>query len=177
MFTINSKIEANKERLEKLRSELKEIQQINTLYLIYLGFIGLYFFDYTNKLAKVFQNDDLCNEIWFTLSYVTTLILLCISIYFFIRLLIPKYVAHDLLPKEVYTDLKKEIKNWIKDEDLKYKVKKETKLSYLETLEDAVDINFQLLILKKGYAYKLVLFAMLSILPYILSILINTNQS
>tara|TARA_R110001599_G_scaffold24835_1_gene89146 strand:+ start:911 stop:1438 length:528 start_codon:yes stop_codon:yes gene_type:complete len=174
MFTTDSQIEANKERLEKLREELKDIQQINTLYLIYLGFVGIYFFDYTKKLITVFENQNVCAEIWFAISYSITLILLGISIYFFIRLLIPKYVAHDLLPKEVYNELRKEIEEWIEEENRSLDTLEETKLSYLETLEDAVDSNFQLYITKKGYAYKLILFAMLSIIPYILSILINT---
>jgi hypothetical protein len=146
MFTIDTQIEANKERLEKLREELKDIQQVNTLYLIYLGFIGIYFFDYTKKLIDVFEGQNLCAEIWFTITYCITLVLLGISIYFFVKLLTPKYVAHDLLPKEVYRDLKTEIENWSKNSNRELDLLQETKLSYLETLEDAVDKNFQLYI-------------------------------
>jgi len=171
MFTLDSKIVLNKERLEKLRSEIQGIQNINTLYLIYLGFIGLYFFDFTERLIILWNQEVIFEEWKFFLSYGLAIFLLAVSVFYFIQLVIPKYVAHDLLPKEVYNDLKNEVQDWIQRKGVEKDIEIETKESYLETLEDAVSHNFDLYIEKKRYAFRLIIFALLSLIPYIIAIL------
>ncbi|MEP0005903.1 MAG: hypothetical protein ABJ387_00525 [Balneola sp.] len=172
MLSIKEKIELNKITYDKLHSELKSLSTFNNVYFIYLGFIGAYFFQIVSHILSIdynsLSNIDLTIYLFFSFAFVLVLF----SLTNFLNLIIPRYSAYDLLPKEYYSELYEDIHFWIKDNSLSRDAKHETKEEYLLTLERANEINFELIKAKKDYRYFSLIFALLSLLPYLITIII-----
>ena len=172
MLSIDEKLQLNKIAYDKLHAELKSLSSFNSIYFIYLGFIGVYFFQIATHIFRIdyssLSNVDLVIYLFSCLTFV----LILFSVINFLNLIIPRYSAYDLLPKEYYGELFSEIDSWIKENSLSKDAKDETKEEYLMTLEKANDINFDLIKAKKDYRYFSLIFALLSLIPYLVTIII-----
>lgn len=172
MITIEEKIELNKITYDKLQAELKSLSSFNSLYFIYLAFIGVYFLKLTTHIFKIDFTSLTHIDLAIYVFYIFTFVLVLFSLANFLNLIIPRYSAYDLLPKEYYSDLYNEIDAWIKENNLSKNPKTETQEEYLSTLEKANSINFELIKAKKDYRYLSLIFAISSILPYLITIII-----
>lgn len=171
-FDIDSKIKQNKERLKNDYNNLRNIQNSYGYIVVYLSFIGLTFFDFIDYLNTI----DLCViNLWhftFLLCLTVALSFIYLTLHHFIWLFIPRKVAHDKLPKFIYTNLYDDVASWA--EKHKKNPEEEIKMAYLHLLEDAVENNYHLYIKKRYKLYKSIKFALISLIPYFLSMVIYT---
>lgn len=158
--------------LSELRSELKDIQTFNTSYFIYLAFIFYYLEKVTFYVLNI-DFDTLSNiNLSLYVFYSFTVILLICSFVNFVRLVTPNDTAFDLLPKQVYDDYFLETESWIKRTEKELDPINETNESYLITLERANTINFLLLKHKRNLKFLVIVLAIVSIIPYTITIII-----
>jgi hypothetical protein len=176
-FDIDSKIKENRERL---RFDLERIEKISNnypFYLIFISFIGIYIFDFIVKAFYIVNLDLNTYSILFLCTLGLSLILIIFSIIYFILLFLPQKTAHDFLPKEIYVDYKNEIEDWISNENNPELIPEdELKKSYLETLEIAVEDNFNLYTRKRSLYFKTIIWGLLSLIPYIVSIVLYKSN-
>lgn len=169
-FDIDSKIEQNRDRLRFDYENLRNLQNSYGYIVIYLSFIGLTFFDFVKYLKTI---NYCCLEFWSILFLISLLISLAFIVYTilqFLKLFIPKYVAHDKLPEFLYKDMYKKVSEWAiknnKDPE------NEVKESYLNLLEKAVENNYKLYINKRLLLYKTIRIALISLIPYFASMIL-----
>lgn len=112
----------------------------------------------------------------FIIALTSMLLLLCISVYFTIRFLIPINIAHLHEPQYFYNFIKnrytEKIKN-IKPEVLN----KYIQASYLSELEQAVSQNYDAFKIKRSYFYYAFNFSLISFIPYIICLCIYLPYS
>jgi hypothetical protein len=169
-FDIDTKIDLNKERLKYDYENLRNLQNSYGYIVVYLSFIGLTFFDFIKYLKTInYCNIDYLNLI-FMISLIISLIFIFYTIQQFLKLFIPRKVAHDKLPNFVYNTMYDKVSAWAK----KYNKdpEEETKQAYLELLEKAVENNFNLYIKKRVLLYKTIKFALISLIPYFVSMIL-----
>jgi len=82
----------------------------------------------------------------------------------------PQNVAHDKLPNYIYNTMYNEVSTWAKKHNKN--TEEETKQAYLEMLEKAVKNNFNLYIKKRLLLYKTIKFALISLVPYFVSMIL-----
>lgn len=174
-FELDSKIDANKERLKIEHNNLRNIQNSYGYIMIYISFIGFKFFD----IMGYFINDFSCSHITFSnvlffIFFLTSLFFIFWTLIVFIKLFVPRYIAHEKLPEFVYKNMFEEVGKWAakkgKDPVL------ETKKAYLEMLEKAVRHNYQTYIEKRNLLRKTIKLAIISLIPYFCCIVIyNLN--
>ena len=171
-FNIDSKIEMNKQRLKSDYDNLRNLQNSYGYFVIYLSFIGLTFFDFVQHIKKIdFSNLNNWNYAFLIILGIS-LIFICHTIQLFLRLFIPKEVAHDRIPQFVYETMYNKVSIWAKKNNKD--PMEETRLAYLELLEKAVKNNFRLYHHKRNLIYKTIKYALISLIPYfILMILFN----
>jgi hypothetical protein len=169
-FDLDSKIELNKERLKHDFENLRNVQNSYGYIVIYLSFIGLTFFDF----VKFIKTMDYCNlnfmNIFFLLSLIISIFYIIYTLRLFYKLFIPREVAHDKLPNFIYTSMLTEVTDWAKKNNKN--AEEETKNAYLDLLEKAVENNFKLYIKKRLLIYKTIKVALISLIPYFVSMIL-----
>jgi len=169
-FDLDSKIELNKERLKQDYNNLRNLQNSYGYIVIYLSFIGLTFFEFIKHLRSI----DFCNLDWLNLIFIIGLIISIIFIIYtiliFLKLFIPRQVAHDKLPKFLYTTMLRKVTDWANDNNKD--PEEETKKAYLDLLEKAVENNFRLYIYKRQLIYKTIKIALISLIPYFVTMIL-----
>lgn len=169
-FDIDTKILQNKERLKYDYDNLRNLQNSYGYIVIYLSFIGLTFFDFVNYLKIINYCKLTCYNMLFLVSLMISLVFIIYTTYVFLQLFMPKTVAHDRLPKYIYYTMHESVSEWAKkynkDPD------NEVKLAYLDLLEKAVEHNFKLYIMKRLLLYKTIKFALISLIPYFISMIL-----
>lgn len=169
-FDIDSKIEQNKERLKYDYENLRNLQNSYGYIVIYLSFIGLTFFDFIKYLKTINYCKLTCPNLIFLVSLIISLVFISYTIYIFLKLFMPQVVAHDKLPNYIYNTMYDSVSEWAKkynkDPD------NETKQAYLDLLEKAVEHNFKLYITKRLLLYKTIKIALISLIPYFISMIL-----
>ncbi|MCK4664956.1 MAG: hypothetical protein KAT68_18950 [Bacteroidales bacterium] len=169
-FDIDTKIDLNKERLKYDYENLRNLQNSYGYIVVYLSFIGLTFFDFIKHLKTIdYCNFDYMNLI-FIISLLVSLVFIFYAIFQFLKLFIPRKVAHDKLPNYIYNTMYNKVSTWAKKNNKN--PEEEAKLAYLELLEKAVEINFKLYINKRLLLYKTIKFALISLIPYFVSMIL-----
>ena len=169
-FDIDTKIDLNKERLKYDYENLRNLQNSYGYIVVYLSFIGLTIFDFIKYLKTInYCHIDYLNLI-FIISLLISLIFIFYTIQQFLKLFIPRNVAHDKLPIFIYKTMYDKVSAWAK----KYNKdpEEEVKQAYLELLEKAVENNFNLYIKKRLLLYKTIKFALISLIPYFVSMIL-----
>lgn len=169
-FDLDSKIAANKERLKHDLDNLRNIQISYGYIVVYISFYGLSFVDFLDYIKGIDWSCLSIIQFILLLLLLTTILLFCMTIYHFTRLFIPRTVFHDKLPEFVYKDMFSKITDWAQRHNKDPEI--ENKEAYLELLEKAVKGNFDLYVQKRGILYKSIQFALFSLLPYIIAIII-----
>jgi hypothetical protein len=168
-FDLDTKIELNKERLNRDLQDIRNVQNSYPLFFAYLAFMSLYLTDFF-KYIKNFNTDKNSDLLILILTVITSILLIW-SIVKFIQLIYPQKIFYDKLPKEVYNDYMSEIIDYSKENDLD--IEEETKKGYLEYLEEAVFKNFNIYVRKRQLFYHVVLISIVSIIPYSILLIIK----
>lgn len=169
-FDIDSKIEENRNRLKYDYDNLKNIQNAYGYFIIYISFLGLTFFDFIDHIKSInYYNLSLINSI-FIICIIISLICIAFCFTYFIKLFFPQEVAHDKIPYDIYDTMYKKIKTWATKKNKN--PENETKEAYLELLEKAVKNNFELYKKKRVNLFKSIKFALYSLIPYFITMLI-----
>ena len=162
---LDYQIDLNEKRLAQERDRTIEIKsRVNYIALVYTVFA----FFLTALLKFVTQLNVTSLLCWiFALIFVTFIVTLVISIYWTIKLLIPKEFAFIEEPKIFYGELKEEyIKADVPEEQLNDYIKR----SYLRQLEDALNSNYITNNAKSKSNYYAIKFAFISIIPYVICV-------
>lgn len=169
-FDIDSKIAQNKERLKYDHENIRNLQNAYGYIVIYLSFIGLTFFDFIKYLSDLNLKSCKTIDIVFIILVIASMLLIIITLIFYINLFLPKKIAHDKLPKFIYSKMFKEVGDWAKRNNKN--PEKETKEAYLELLERAVQNNFKIYAYKRNMLYRSIVFALLSFIPYFIAMIL-----
>ena len=93
-------------------------------------------------------------------------VLLMISLVYFIRLFLPVNIAYLAPPRKYYDDFKAELESLdIGNEEV---INDSLKGSYVFELENAIEINSTAFRQKSSFFYNALLFALLAIVPYVI---------
>jgi|TARA_B110000967_G_C18647467_1_gene441599 hypothetical protein len=167
---LENKINESRSRLKADLSRIEALQQSYPLYFAYLAFIGLFIFDFLKQWLSITQLEFSISLVIFFLSSILTLIFLVVSISHFVKLIYPLEIAHEPVPEKIYKEHYKSIEEWTKRQD-GLNLEEQFNESYLELLETAVSENFVIFKQKRKDRYEMILFALISILPYIIAII------
>lgn len=172
-YNLDEKIKLNQERLEKDLKSIRDIQSSYPLFFAYLAFIGLYLSDFFIYLKN--YNSSELSDVAILIFVIITSILVIISIFKFVFLLYPQEIYYDKIPKEIYNDYLNQMKEYAEDR-ADIDVVSETKSGYLVYLEIAVEKNFKLFVSKRRLFYHVVLYSLISLIPYIILLAIKYFQ-
>jgi hypothetical protein len=101
-------------------------------------------------------------------------ILLIISLVYFIRLLLPMDIAYLDPPKKYYSDYRIELE--ILNVGSEEVVNESLKSTYIQELEDAIEINSIAFRKKNSLFYNALIFALLACVPYIVCVGIHISR-
>jgi hypothetical protein len=156
----NTQVELNQDRLKEEYQRYHEIKsRIGIISIFYSVFAA-----YTVQLIKYAVTSEEIGWVYYS-SLILFLLLFGISIFFAVRLLIPKEVAFKETPETFYKETFRQYSNNpnIQSGHVKYYIRE----TYLEQVEKAVDRNFKLNNRKSMFHYYAFTLALLAILPYL----------
>ncbi len=161
-------IEINEQRLEEYTTAYQKVlERLTHVILIYSAI--------TIFLIPIIQDSSLfriSNPI-FLLFLIIFLGLLVVSLVFTIRLIIPGDLAYLNFPKKYYRDYRKEYEKSIEDKE---SINELLKVSYVRELEEILANNEKALRIKSTFQYKALIFALISIVPYLVCLTFHLSQ-
>lgn len=171
-FDLDTKIAWNRHRMREVFEMYKKIENYYLLFFGFLGFIGIYYFDFIILLINDF------NHLFLLTTSLTTIGLLFVS-YFLIKIIFTVKWESDHTPNKIYDKLYEETKLYLlnndynnkKDKLTKEKITKETKKSYLESLEENYKINYNYYIKKKVFVKYILKFITVTFFVFSLNVL------
>lgn len=169
-FDLDSKIEENRNRLIFDYGNLRYIQNAYGYFVVYISFLGLTFFDFIDYLKLIDYCNLSCINTTFIVCIISSLICITYCFYYFIKLFYPQEVAYDKIPFDIYHTMYNKVKLWATKKNKN--AENETKEAYLELLEKAVKNNFELYKKKRIILFKSIKFALYSLIPYFIAMLI-----
>lgn len=174
-FTLNGKIEENRQRLREFLDLYKKIENYYPLFFAYVALIGVYSFDIFNYFINLSDPHSIFIFGGLTALHIGMFIY-AFSLFF--KLIFLKPLLFDILPKDVYSIVFDQVSESepktneenlkLSDKDYQKKIEDETKKLYLERLEDSLKKNVDSYIGKKKILTKLIKIISWSVLVYIL---------
>jgi hypothetical protein len=161
-YDLDYLIELNEKRLEEYTSNYQKVlERLTNIILIYSG-TGIF-------LTVIIQHaiDGDFTVIGFYIFFSVFILLLLISLFFFVKLLLPVEVAYLDPPKKYYEEFKPEIESLYPGQANKQKVDDSLKGSYILELDDAITNNSNVFARKSSFYYNALIFALLAVIPYI----------
>jgi len=158
-------IEVSEKRLEDYNSNYQKIfGSITNILLIYSA-IGIFL---TTLIQHIIEQD--INSWMFYLFFAIFAVSFAISVFCFIRLLIPAKIAYLDPPAKYYRDFKPQIEAAYPGPANRQKVDDSLKGSYILEIDDALTRNFEVFRQKRSFYYNALIFALIATLPYIICI-------
>ena len=150
-------IEINEHRLDQYATAYQKV--VDRLTHIILVYSALTIF-----LVPIVQDGALfkIKNLLFTSFLILFLLSLLISMIFTIRLIIPVDIAYLDFPRKYYEQYRSEYEVMVRDKAI---VKDLLKASYIEELQEALEISDEVFKSKKSFYYNAMIFALLSIIP------------
>jgi hypothetical protein len=159
-YNLDYIIEINQKRLEEYNASLQLVLgRLTNIILIYSG-LGIFLVTFIQHAI-----DGDLGTISFYFVFSVFAILLILSLYYFIRLLLPEEIAYLDPPEKYYKDYMAQMElDYPGQQDV---VDKALKGSYILELEDSISTNYQVFRRKSSFYYNALLFALLAVIPYI----------
>jgi len=162
-YDLDGIIEMNEKRLAEYTALYQKVfERLTNIILIYSA-LGIFLIPLTQHVL----GRDVRGIFYYT-SFTTFMVLLLVSLVYFIRLLLPVDIAYLEPPQKYYIEYRIELELLqIGNEEI---VNDSLKGSYISELENAIEINSKAFRQKSSLFYNALLFALLAIVPYIVCI-------
>lgn len=167
---IDFQIELNKKRLEIERNRYNDFRnRIPILTLLYTVYVG-----YTIQLFKFAFLGGYFLKWYFGIPFSIFVVLFLVSLYYTIKLIIPKNIAHQDLPLFFYKDVKKMYNKQedIQENEIKYYIRE----SYKYQLEESVEKTFKLCNKQSKLHYWSLVLALAALIPYMICIGVKLSK-
>ena len=162
-YELDGIIEMNEKRLAEYTVLYQKVfDRLTNIILVYSA-LGIFLIPVTQHV----MNTDV-RGVLFYVSFICFLLLLIISLVYFVRLLLPMDIAYLDPPKKYYTEYRIELEMLdVGNEDI---VNESLKSTYIQELEDAIEINNRAFLKKNSLFYNALIFALLAVVPYIVCV-------
>jgi hypothetical protein len=152
-------IEINEQRFEQYMSAYNELMgKLTNIVLIYSA-VAIFLIPI---MRNVFWGGE-ANWVLNT-SFVIFAVFFSVSIFFTIRLIIPKAVIYLEIPTKYYNEFRTKYEQVTNDRMV---LEDFLKASYITDLEDSLEFNRQIFIRKYTFYFKAMIFALMALLPYL----------
>jgi len=160
-YELDGIIELNEKRLGEYTALYQKVfERLTNIILVYSA-LGIFLIPLTQHV----MHGDIRGVVFYV-GFAGFIILLIISLVYFIRLLLPMDIAYLEPPKKYYSDFRIELESLeIGSEEI---IDNSLKSSYISELEDAIEINSQAFRKKNSLFYNALIFALLAIVPYLI---------
>ncbi|HXB06518.1 MAG TPA: hypothetical protein VNW04_05375 [Puia sp.] len=162
-YELDGIIEMNEKRLAEYTALYQKVfERLTNIILVYSA-LGIFLIPLTQHVMKA----DV-RGVFFYVSFVAFWVLLIVSLVYFIRLLLPVDIAYLDPPKKYYSDYKTELE--LLNVGPENVVNDSLKGTYIQELEDAIEINSNAFRTKNSLFYNALIFALLASVPYIICV-------
>jgi len=160
-YELDGIIELNEKRLGEYTALYQKVfERLTNIILVYSA-LGIFVIPLTQHVIHA----DIPG-VAFYIGFTGFLILLIVSLVYFVRLLLPMDIAYLEPPKKYYSDYRIELESLaIGSEDV---INSSLKSSYISELEDAIEINSRAFRKKNSLFYNALIFALLAVIPYLI---------
>jgi len=155
-------IDINEKRLEEYTASYQKVlDNITNIILVYSA-IAIFLIPFVQHII----DHDIPGWMYYV-SFILFLVFLLLSLFYFIRLLIPVKVAYLEPPHTYYTIYKEQIEQIYPGAANEERVNRSLKGSYILEIESAMTNNLSVFRRKRSFYYNALLFALVAVLPYI----------
>ena len=161
-------IELNEKRLESYQANYQKTQEKLSTLMIFYSIIGFFLF----PIIDLIINEN--SSIFFKIGFGFLILFVLVSIYYFIRFLMPVNVAYLNSPRVYYEDKRLEYEKIHKTNDKL--IDTLLKSSYIDELHQALERNIELFENKGRLFFNALKFALISLIPFILCVGIKISQ-
>jgi hypothetical protein len=170
-YDLDYLIEINEKRLEEYTANYHRVLDKYAVLLIIYSAVSIFL---VPLIQHCIDEDITAKAYWISMMLFTVFLLL--SIWNFVRLLIPVFVAYPKPPKQYYTDYRTTYEtgaNMPADQPI---IDKKLKATYINELEQGIINNERVFIRKSSFYYKALLLALLSTLPYLVCLAFHFSK-
>jgi hypothetical protein len=161
-YDLDYLIELSEKRHEDYAAHYEKVfSSITNIILIYSA-IGIFLTTLIQHIIEVDMNG------WtYYGSFTVFSILFCISLFYFVRLLIPVGIAYVSPPSIYYNTYRPQMERIFPGTANQQRVDNSLKGSYIMELDAAMSHNFLVFTRKRSFYYNALLFSLLAVLPYL----------
>lgn len=162
-YELDGIIEMNEKRLGEYTILYQKVfDRLTNIILVYSA-LGIFLIPLIQHIMKA----DVRGAVFYV-SFGVFGLLLIISLVYFVRLLLPIDIAYLDPPKKYYSDYRWELEMLeVGDKEI---VNESLKSTYIQELEDAIEISNRAFLTKSSMFYNALIFALLASVPYIICV-------
>lgn len=161
-YDLDYLVELNEKRLEDYTANYQKVlERLTNIILVYSA-IGIFL---TVIIQEAIDRDF--KSFPFYISFFAFILLLLVSLFFFVKLLLPVEVAYLDPPKKYYEEFKTQMEALYPGHENQQKVDDSLKGSYILELDDAISTNSNVFVRKSSFYYNALIFALLAVIPYV----------